>query len=115
MAKIPYKGIWIKAKAYRLASSKPAYAFQHCYQHDTKNLKWMVWRGEYPNGNYTDFFIVPPSEHSHWERRIKAGEAKPEAQLMSEFSQQASRPADAVGPYLLKLTQAHRWYKGNKS
>lgn len=75
----------------------------------------MEWRGEYQDPEkFTDWITIPQSEYPHWLRRIATEQAKPEAQMMSEYSQQASRPADVVGPYLLKLTQAHRWYKGNK-
>ena len=74
----------------------------------------MFWKGEYPNGSFTDLVGIPKSEFPHWERRIKAGEAKPEAQLMSEWAERVSRPADVAITYQTKLCQAHKWYKGQR-
>lgn len=60
----------------------------------------MEWRGEYQEGDkYTAWFHVEPREFPAWDRRVKAGEAKPEAQLMSEYSQRAAAPADIVIEY----------------
>jgi hypothetical protein len=118
LAKYWHCGTTTKASSHRIASSKPAYSFQHvrhCLKCKVCGKELMEWRGEYHEPDkFTDWLTIPKSEYPHWLRRIATEQAKPEAQLMSEYSQQASRPADVVGPYLLKLTQAHRWYKGNK-
>jgi hypothetical protein len=106
-----------RARVYRLPSSKPVYEYQHLF-HATRckicEKELMQWRGEYPDGRYTQLIDVPQSEIEHWKRRIQAGEAKPEAQLMSEWAERVSRPADIAASYQLKLTKAHRWYKGQR-
>jgi hypothetical protein len=114
VAKIPYKGDWIRADVFRLTSSKPAYDFQFCYHHKTKKMEVMMWRGQYNTGNYTDYCIIPPSEHEHWKRRIKAGEAKPELQRASEYSMQISRCPEDVINYLDRLDKAQEWDKGQR-
>lgn len=98
-----------RAKAYRLASSKPVYRFQivnHCPKCKRCGSELMRWRGEYPNGNYSDWIAIPKAEFPHWHRRIKAGEAKPEAQMMSEYSQRIGRPADVALYYLSTIERA---------
>jgi hypothetical protein len=108
LAKILVDGKYVSAKAYRLASSKPAYVFQHLYHHLTSKREYMTWKGEYQNGNFSDYVTVPASEYDHWKRRIQAGEAKPEAQLMSEWSERAARPADLALYYhnTIKVAQS---------
>jgi len=117
MAKISHCGGESRAKVYRLASSKPAYEYQHVY-HCLKckpcGQELMFWKGEYPNGTFTELVGIPRQEFPHWLRRIQAGEAKPEAQLMSEWAEKAARPADVAIHYHTKLCQAHRWYKGER-
>lgn len=74
----------------------------------------MMWRGEYPDGHYTDLITVPQAEFEHWQRRIKAGEAKPEAQLMSEYSQRIAGDMTSQIQYQLKITNSARWWKGQR-
>lgn len=70
----------------------------------------MEWRGEYQEGDkFTAWLTIPNAEHPHWARRIKAGEAKPEAQLMSEWSERAGRPAD-IALYYHNTIQAVQRY-----
>jgi hypothetical protein len=114
VAKLLVNGVFVRAKAYRLTSSKPAYEYQHLYHHVSNTKEYMAWKGEYPDGNFTDLVTVPDSEYDHWKRRIKAGEAKPEAQLMSEYSRKIAGDVTAQIQYQLKITQAARWYKGQR-
>jgi hypothetical protein len=75
----------------------------------------MQWRGEYQEGDkFTAWLAVPKSEFDHWRRRVKAGEAKPEAQLMSEWSERAARPADIATYYLNTIQTAKKWWKGDR-
>jgi hypothetical protein len=75
----------------------------------------MEWRGEYQEGDkFTGWLDIPKSEHEHWKRRIKAGEAKPEAQLMSEWAERAARPADIAVYYHNTLETAKKWWKGER-
>jgi len=117
MAQIVHCAVRTRAKTYRLASSKPAYEFQIAYH--GRGCKgcgeaFIYWQGEYPNGTRTELFPVPSQEHQHWLRRIQAGEAKPEAQLMSEYSRRIAGHIDGQIQYQTKLRQAHRWYKGER-
>jgi hypothetical protein len=102
-----------RAKTYRLASSKPVYRFQHLAH--VKRCKgcgheFMEWRGEYHDAeHYSTWFHAPASELAAWKRRIKAGEAKPEAQLTSEWSQRAARPADIALYYHNTIQTALRY------
>lgn len=74
--------------------------------------EFMEWRGEYQEGDkFTGWLGVPASEIDHWKRRIKAGEAKPEAQLMSEWSERAARPADLAVYYHNTIQIAQKRYK----
>lgn len=109
MAKILLGGKFVRAKAYRLPSSKPAYAFQVLF-HVEKPTEFMQWRGEYPNGNFTDFIDIPKAEYDVWRRRMNAGEAKPEPQLMSEWAKKVARPADIAIKYHETLKIATRSY-----
>jgi len=117
MAKVRHGGIETRAKVFRLASSKPAYEFQYLYhvpkcKHCEEEL--MYWRGEYQNGNFTDMTDIKKADFPYWFRRIKAGEAKPEAQLMSEYSQKIARDASSQIIYQTALCNAKRWYKGQR-
>lgn len=109
MAKLLVDGVYLKAKAHCIPSSRPAYKFQHLYHHLTKTREYMAWRGEYPDGHFTDYISIPKSEFEHWKRRIKAEETKPEAQLMSEYSERAGRPAD-IALYYHKTIEAVQRY-----
>lgn len=72
----------------------------------------MEWRGEYPEGDqFTAWLSIPKSEHPHWHRRIKAGEAKPEAQLMSEYSERIGQPADIALYYHNTIAAVQRHCK----
>ena len=118
MAKVIHcGGKYSNAKFYRLPSSKQAYAFEHC-QHGRKcascGQEFMTWRGEYQSGTFTPWYDVPKQEQPIWHRRIQAGEAKPEAQLMSEWSERAGKPADVAMYYHNTIQLAKRWWKGNK-
>ncbi len=103
----------VKAKAYRLSSSKPVYRFQHllyakCCKVCEQEL--MQWRGEYQEGDkFTGWIDIPPSDFRAWKRRIKAGEAKPEAQLTSEWAERVARPADIALHYLERIEAAQRY------
>lgn len=67
----------------------------------------MQWRGEYHEGDkHTGWIDLEPHEFEAWKRRVKAGEAKPEAQLMSEWSERAARPADIVAQYHERILRA---------
>lgn len=118
MAKIFHCGRDSRATAYRLASSKPAYRFQHLWHCDRCHVckeELMQWRGEYLEGDkFTAWIDVPEAEFAAWKRRIKAGEAKPEAQLMSEWAERAARPADIAIYYHNTIQQAKRWCNGVK-
>jgi hypothetical protein len=117
MAKIIHCTLNSRARVHRLVSSKQAYEFQYAY-HGRKccdcGEAFIYWQGEYPNGTRTELFPVPSQEHQHWLRRIQAGEAKPEAQLMSEYSRRIAGYIDGQIQYQTKLCQAHRWYKGDR-
>lgn len=70
----------------------------------------MEWRGEYQEGDtYTGWIELEPHEFQAWKRRVKAGEAKPEAQLMSEWSERAARPADIAIYYHNTILAAQRY------
>lgn len=70
----------------------------------------MAWRGEYETGNYSAVVTIPQAEFEHWKRRIRAGEAKPEAQLMSQWSERAARPADIATYYHNNIEMVRKLY-----
>lgn len=62
--------------------------------------KVMQWLGIYPNGFPSgDPQDIPETEHATWEKRIESDRALPEAQMMSEWSERAARPADVALQY----------------
>ncbi len=71
----------------------------------------MQWRGEYRDSDerYTFWIPIPPRDFETWKRRIKAGEAKPEAQLTSEWAERVARPADIALHYLDRIQAAQRY------
>ncbi len=70
----------------------------------------MQWRGEYLDGDkYTFWIAIEPKDFGIWKRRIKAGEAKPEAQLTSEWAERVARPADIALHYLDRIQAAQRY------
>jgi hypothetical protein len=110
VAKIKLGGKFMRAKMYRLASSKPAYEFQVLFH--AEKADFMQWRGVYPNGSLTDFIDIPKEDYEAWKRRVRAGEAIPEPQLMSEWAVKAARPADVAIYYHETLELAKKWWKG---
>lgn len=113
MAKIKHCGLEVRARTYRLASSKPAYRFQHVLHAARCKVckqELMQWRGEYQEGDkFTGLVDIPPTQFRAWKRRIKAGEAKPEAQLTSEWAERVARPADIALYYLERIESAQRY------
>jgi len=75
----------------------------------------MQWRGEAPDGTLSPFYDIDPGAHAAWLRRIVTDKARPEAQLMSEYSHKiASGNMVVQFEYTLALTRAHRWFKGER-
>ncbi len=110
MAEVWHCGSKGHGRVYRLSSSKPVYCFQHL-AHLPKckrcGKEVMQWRGEYLEGDKFTFWVaLKPSEFPAWHRRIRAGEAKPEAQLTSEWTQRAARPADIAFEYHERIRRA---------
>jgi hypothetical protein len=111
-------GLKQKAKSYRLASlTNPDYKFQRAYvlpKCKVCKIKLMQWRGELPDGSLDRWNDIDYSNYKLWQKRIDNGEAKPEAQLMSEYSERIAGPIDGQIQYQTKLCEAHKWYKGNR-
>ena len=112
MAKYWHCGTTTKASSHRIVSSKPAYKFQHirhCLSCKICGKELMEWRGEYPElDKFTDWLTIPKSEYPHWLRRIATEQAKPEAQLMSQYSERIARPADIASYYLKTIEIAQK-------
>lgn len=120
------------ANSWRIASNDPAYIFQRVYKvkapcpgvpakPEDKKLAApcgetiMRWRGEKADGSLSDFFDIDKFAQAQWLRRCETEEARPEAQLMSEYSHKiASGNMVVQFDYQLALTRAHRWYKGER-
>lgn len=102
-----------RAKAYRLASSRAVHRFEHVQQAHCKICaqELMQWRGEYRDSDerFTFWIAIEPKDFEAWKRRIKAGEAKPEAQLTSEWAERVARPADIALHYLDRIQAAQRY------
>lgn len=132
MARIEYHGVWNHAKQHRLVSDKPAYAFQILYliprckgHYETKEAngvhkvhlcteEHLQWRGEFSDGTFTQFFDIEPHHFAAWKRRTETDPARPEAQLMSEYSKSVSKPSDQVLSYLEKVDEALKWWQGKR-
>lgn len=117
MAKIEYCGKDNNAKMYRLPSTISVYYYQLVFvikKCRTCSEKHMAWKGEYPSGKVTQLIDIPLDSFDMWQRHIDAGEAKPEAQLMSEWAERAARPADIAVYYHNTLESARKWYKGQR-
>ncbi len=72
----------------------------------------MQRRGEYRTGAFSDLITIPKSEHEHWKRKAAAGEAKPEAQLVSEYSKRTSRDIPQQINYNKRQRAARKWWRG---
>lgn len=118
-----------KAEAWRLVSADSSFLFQRVYQvkrpcpgrpaTDTKpatpcGMQIMQWRGEDAEGKLSEFYDIDQHAQAQWLRRTDAEEARPEAQLMSEWAERMARPADVAIQYHTELCRAHRWYKGER-
>jgi hypothetical protein len=130
MAKVRQCNVWQNAKKHKLASNEPAYRFQvvydlgKCKGHKEEKLdngtirvtlcteSHMQWQGEYESGTFTPFYDIEPAKFEYWTKRIKTDEAKPEAQIMSEYSERIAKPPEQALSYLGTLKNALKWDKG---
>lgn len=108
----------VRARKTRLESSLPAYTIQWAYHGYCRHCKqeFVVWQGEYPNGNFTTLNQCKVTEIAAWKRRIEQGDFKPQPQFVSEYSQRVAAGADMIrnSEYQLKLIRAHQWWKGTR-
>lgn len=74
----------------------------------------MAWKGEYPSGSITQLIDIPLDSFDLWQRMIDAGEAKPEAQLVSEWSERTGQPADIALYYHDTVEFAKKWWQGRR-
>jgi hypothetical protein len=101
VANIFFHGGFRRASRFRLPSNNPVYEFEHVF-HGRKcgcgcGKEFYVVLGQYHTGYFaSDSVVIKESEFDYWRRRILAGEAKPQPQLMSEWSQRAARGMDML-------------------
>lgn len=122
MADLTCCGAKRKAESHRLICEdrhKAEFDFQRFYPLKDKcpkcQVRRMCWRGELPDGTLSQFYDIDPGAHAQWLRRIDTDVAKPEAQLMSEWSYRvASGQMTSQIQYQTQLCNAKRFYKGSK-
>ena len=105
-----------KAKSWRLVSKSPAFVFERLYIVEAKGTCSLImrYRGESPDGTLAAYEEIDPGARAYWRRRAMTEEARPEAQLMSQWAERMAGPIEGQIQYQTKLCEAHKWYRGQR-